>query len=362
MKMNADMEYIYIFGAGRLSESLIESIGCALLFILHAQQMRKKCWKCNMLKNMGKYLVCSTWKSICWCQRRASRATWTSTSSLPTHDNVCPRQTPGEPTCGNVKFPSLCVAWTHGCPAGVFSGSAMVKEVLLNCGGRDPATTESTAGMLRLPSWSAATTVSRYSLSCCRGSPVVRTWPFFLSTSNRPSPPVNTGKFNTRYRPVLHPRHQRVSCIPIGALEALLPFVIMTSKTNKCKFKLKCVQKSALVQKLVLTCDKTMWRSNFPAIFSAIKGEHASPPSCGCTMRVPSTARLGTETARSMLWTSVHAYRLCKCCRFHKLSKALYMLNMCQGSDGFNWTAKCTLLSRDVQNDGEGCVEIHELM
>ncbi len=83
----------------------------------------------------------------------------------------------------------VCV-WTHGCPSGVFSGMAMVKEVLENCGGRAPATTEITAGALRLPSRSAATTVSRYSLSCCRGSPVVRTWPFFLSTSKRPSPPA----------------------------------------------------------------------------------------------------------------------------------------------------------------------------
>lgn len=61
----------------------------------------------------------------------------------------------------------------------------------MNCGGLAPATTETTAGTLRLPSRSAATTVSRYSLSCCRGRPVVRTWPFFLSTSKRPSPPAD---------------------------------------------------------------------------------------------------------------------------------------------------------------------------
>lgn len=132
--------------------------------------------------------------------------------------------------------------------------------------------------------------------------------------------------------------------------------MIMTSKTNKCKFKLKCVRKSALVSKAGFNMSQDNVKEQFPSYFSAIKGEHA-PPSCGPTMRVSSTARLGTDTARSMLWTSVHTYRLCKCCCFHKLSKALYVLNMCQRSEGFNWTAKCTLLSSD-----EGCVESQELM
>lgn len=69
---------------------------------------------------------------------------------------------------------------------------AMLKEALANCGGLAPATTETTAGALRLPSLSAAMTVSRYSRSCCSGRPVVLKWPFFLSTSKRPSPPAET--------------------------------------------------------------------------------------------------------------------------------------------------------------------------
>lgn len=120
------------------------------------------------------------------CTRKSSQA----------REAVCRRQKAAAPACGCVKFQFLRGLETHGCPAGVFSASAMVKEALLNCGGRDPATTESTAGTLRLPSWSAATTVSRYSLSCCRGRPVVRTWPFFLSTSKRPSPPAKRARFN----------------------------------------------------------------------------------------------------------------------------------------------------------------------
>lgn len=76
---------------------------------------------------------------------------------------------------------------------------AIVKEALVNCGGRGPATTETTAGALRLPSRSAATTVSRYSLSRCSGRPVVRTWPVFLSTSKRPSPPAR-GVFDKMWK------------------------------------------------------------------------------------------------------------------------------------------------------------------
>lgn len=92
----------------------------------------------------------------------------------------------------SIKITILCVfVLTYGCPSGVFSGMAMVKVALVNCGGLAPATTDTTAGALRLPSRSAAMTVSRYSLSCCRGRPVVRTWPFFLSTSKRPSPPAD---------------------------------------------------------------------------------------------------------------------------------------------------------------------------
>lgn len=96
----------------------------------------------------------------------------------------------------NNKYSREATVWTHGCPSGVFSGMAMVKEALENWGGRAPATTEMTAGMLRLPRRSAASTVSRYSRSCCSGSPVVRTCPVFLSTSKRPSPPARSSRLH----------------------------------------------------------------------------------------------------------------------------------------------------------------------
>lgn len=84
----------------------------------------------------------------------------------------------------------VCLCGTHGCLSGVFSGSEIVKDALENCGALAPAMTDTTTGGLRLPSRSAATTVNRYSLSLWSGSPVVRTWPLFLSTSKRPSPPA----------------------------------------------------------------------------------------------------------------------------------------------------------------------------
>lgn len=64
----------------------------------------------------------------------------------------------------------------------------------MNCGALAPATTESMAGALRLPRPSRATTLNKYSLSLWSTSPVVNTWPVFLSTAKQPSPPA--GKYN----------------------------------------------------------------------------------------------------------------------------------------------------------------------
>jgi len=61
--------------------------------------------------------------------------------------------------------------------------------VLVNCGGRKPAITETEAGDPLLPSLSAASTVSKYSLFLTNGKPVVLIQPVSLSTSNLPSPP-----------------------------------------------------------------------------------------------------------------------------------------------------------------------------
>lgn len=61
--------------------------------------------------------------------------------------------------------------------------------MLVNCGGRSPAITETEAGDPLLPSLSTANTVIRYSLSFTSGKPVVLIQPLSFSTSNLSSPP-----------------------------------------------------------------------------------------------------------------------------------------------------------------------------
>lgn len=90
---------------------------------------------------------------------------------------------------------ALFWAVTYGSPCGVLSGTYTKYDMLVNCGGRNPAITETEAGDPLLPSLSAVITVSKYSLSLTNGKPVVLIQPVSFSTPNLSSPPKrNTSK------------------------------------------------------------------------------------------------------------------------------------------------------------------------
>lgn len=80
---------------------------------------------------------------------------------------------------------------------------------------------------------------------------------------------------------------------------------------------------------------------------------------CGWTLL--SIVRLSTQTAHSMLWTEttacVNTAAFISCQKY-----CICMLNMCQRSDKFDWTAKSTLLSSGMQKGRECCVKIHDLL
>lgn len=76
-----------------------------------------------------------------------------------------------------------------------------------------------------------------------------------------------------------------------------------------------------------------------------------SSMTCGCTLRLL-TALLWTRTTGC---ENAAAFVSCQ-------KQCICMLNVCQRSDKFDWTAKSTLLSSGMQKGKECCVKIHEII